>query len=358
MFEITSSFLQLIPKIDLHFHLDGSLRASTVRDLARRINYPLPTEDLSELRKRITVPINCNSLTEFLNCFFNFYDLLKNPFAVERMAFEAVEDAYNQNIKYIEIRFAPQLQAEGDFTAEKVLQAAFRGIERAMSVFDVEAKLILCLFRSHSIEKNMEVVYLADKYRSRGVVAIDLAGDESRYPVELYSECFKEAVKLGIPITIHAGEAAGADSIRNAINLGATRIGHGTRLYEDRELMQYVKKNRIGLEVCLTSNLHTAVVRNIEEHPVKEYMNEGLCVTLNTDDPGISEIDLTHEYRVAVRHIGFGVEELLKVIFNACDVAFMDEKSKRLLKKRIIAELDEVFAMFGEDRWMEKYLKN
>lgn len=330
-----------IPKVELHRHLDGSVRVETLRDAALSHGFKLPTTDLKELKKLVQVGPDCFSLTEFLKAFEFFYNFLKYPDVVERIAFENCEDAKNENIEYVELRFAPPLQATSSFTEEEVVKCAIRGINEGMKKFGVKAGLILCVYRSLSEEQNWTTTKLAEKYFGEGIVGVDLAGDESRYSVDLYKKFFNYINDAKIPITCHAGEAAGAESIKNAINLGAKRIGHGTRLYEDKDLMKKVRDLGIPLEICLTSNKQTQVVRSLEEHPFKQYYDFGIKVTLNTDDPSVSGIDINHELALAGKLFGLTIVDLEKIILNGVDASFLPENEKKVLYNRIKSEIEK-----------------
>lgn len=321
------------PKVDLHCHLDGSVRTSTIRDLAKKAGAKLPTEDLTELEKYVRVPKSCRSLTEFLAAFNFFYDFLKSPEAVERIAYELCEDVAKENVKYIEVRFAPPLQATENFSAEEVVRRALKGLEQGSRNFKVRTGVILCFYRSLSEEQNDWTLALMKKYFGNGVVGVDLAGDESRYPFELYKKYFVEARKMRIPITAHAGEAAGPESIKSALDMGASRIGHGTRLREDKELMKRVIDDGIPLEICVTSNVQTQTVPDYPDHPIREYFDSGIKVTLNTDDRSVSGIDLSYEIKKIIEHFSFSDGEILQILSNGFDSVFLSEKEKTELKK-------------------------
>ena len=328
-----------IPKADLHCHLDGSVRTSTIRDLAKKAGARLPAEDISELEKYVRVPETCRSLTEFLACFNFFYDFLKTPEAVERIAYELVEDVSKENVRILEVRFAPPLQEEdnisGRFSAMKVVERALSGLRQGEKDFpSVKTGAILCFYRSLSEEQNDSTLSALKKYFGSGVIGADLAGDESRYPFSLYRKYFKAAQDMGVPLTAHAGEAAGPESIRAALELGVRRIGHGTRLIEDKELMKKVRDEGVALEVCLTSNVQTQTVRDYKDHPVRTYFEEGIAVTLNTDDRSVSGIDLSYEIAKASEIYGFSDEELARIILNGFEASFIDERTK----KNIIAQ--------------------
>lgn len=322
------------PKVDLHCHLDGSVRVGTVYDLAKREGVKLPTEDHKMLEKYVQVPKTCKSLTEFLAAFEFFYPLLKSPYAMERVAYELCGDCASENIRYFEMRFAPFLQATEKHSMEDITKAVIKGTRDGIRDFKIDAGIILCAYRSTPLESCVEAVRLATKYKEDLVCGVDLAGDESNYKSELYEKAFALARKNRLNITVHAGEAAGAESIKSAIELlGAKRIGHGIRLREDPDLFEYVRKKEIPLEICVTSNIQTQTVRDFPLHPIKEYFDKGIAVTLNTDDRSVSGIDLTNEWEVAIREYGFTLKDLFKMNLTALENAFIYDKDK---KKKLI----------------------
>lgn len=339
MNEPIPDWVRAIPKVDLHLHLDGAARPGTLMDLMRKSGARLPTEDPLDFRKYVQVARGCRSLADFLKAFEFFYPFLKSAAAVERLAYELCEDCAKQNVRAFEARFAPALQAAPGFPQEDVLLAAIRGMERGQKDFKVRAGLILCVYRSITVDENMEAVRLAEKYLGKGVVGIDLAGDEARYPVTMYAACFRKAAEAGVPITCHAGEAAGPKSISDALDLGAKRIGHGVRLQEDPAVFERVKREGVPLELCITSNVQTQAVRGFASHPAKRYLDAGLRVTLNTDDPGVSAIDMDHEIHTAVKELGFTPADISTAILNGVDGLFAPEAEKMKIKDEYRKEL-------------------
>lgn len=339
------NFIEIIhrlPKIDLHRHLDGSVRVETIRDVALKHGFKLPTEDLQQLKKYVQVSPDCRSLTEFLKTFDFFYEFLKFPDVLERISYENCEDAAKkENIKYLELRFAPPLQARDGFDEEEVVRSVLHGVKYGQKDSGIKVGVILCLYRYHTVseEQNWKTLKLAEKYLGNGVVGIDLAGDESKYSVLQYKQFFDYAKSVGIPITCHAGEAAGATEVKYAVELGAKRIGHGTHIYENDNVMKLVRDKEITIEVCLTSNLQTQVVESIESHPVRKYYDYGIKITLNTDDPSVSGIDLNHEFELACNVFKFNLEDIKKLILNSADATFLPEYEKLKLKETLLSEL-------------------
>lgn len=343
MMEITYELLKKIPKIDLHLHLDGALRVNTIYELAKEQGYKLPTEDINELPKYVQVPPNCRSLSDFLKTFETCYPLLMNPYAMERIAYEVSEDCAKNNVKYCEIRFAPVLQAKGDYSMEEILNGVLKGLAKAHYKYDIINPLILCCYRSEPAETSIETVKLALKYRDSGIVGIDLAGDEEHFPAEIHKEAFDLAYKNNMFITIHAGEAGPAFNIKEALQLlHANRIGHGIKIIQDKELYNSVIEKQIPFEICLTSNVQTTVVKDYESHPFFKCFKDGLKVTINTDDPGVSNITLADEYFLLVKYYNFGWKDIIKILENGIDSSFTTLERKEKLKEEFKNEINNL----------------
>ncbi|MBN2408018.1 MAG: adenosine deaminase [Elusimicrobia bacterium] len=330
-----------LPKVDLHCHLDGSIRTATILDLAKKQNYRLPASTVEELRPYVRVPLDCKSLGDFLKRFEVFYPLLTNSSAMERIAYELLRDCSAENVKYLEMRFAPVLQRTGELSIPEVTEAVIKGVLRGEKEFSIKCGIILCLYRSTSLEDSMETARCAVKYRKERVCGIDIAGDETRYPLDDFVKPVEFCKKEGINITIHAGEASGPQNIRKAVEMGADRIGHGISLIKDRKLMEEVASRQIPLEICLTSNVHTQVVEDYDRHPVRDFIKSGVKVTLNTDDRGVSGIDLTYEYEKALG-LGISLEELGRIIEAGAESAFLGGIEKETLRNWIANEVNNL----------------
>lgn len=324
-----------LPKIDLHLHLDGAVRTGTILDLADRHEVSLPAEDADELESYVTVPPDCRSLSDFLNCFETLYPVLQYTDSVERVAFELCEDLEKQGVIYAEVRFAPHLLTREGATQEEVVRAALRGLERGGKRAEINVNLILCLYRNNEYSTNVRTLELAEKFMDRGIVGIDLAGDESKYDRIEHPELFKEAREQGLGVTIHAGEAGPASNVREALDSGARRIGHAVRSFDDPGLMDRLKKENIPLELCFTSNLQTQAVETASEHPLQDFYRNGNDVTINTDDPRISRTDINREYCKILETFDFGLEDCRRFLTNAADAAFVSDRKSEHLKERI-----------------------
>ncbi len=327
--------IRSLPKIDLHLHLDGAIRTRTILELGEKHSVDLPADNVEELSKHVQVQPSCRSLTDFLACFEVFYPVLQFPDAVERIAYELCEDLADQNIIYAETRFAPVLLTEEGASQEEMILAALKGLKRGRSEFGVPVKLLLCAYRGTPPEASAEVVELAQKYREEGIAGIDFAGDESQYDAREHMEALKLARKYNLPLTIHAGEAGGVENIREAVDLGADRIGHGVRLEDDQELLTEVVDKEIPLEQCLTSNLQTQAVSEIDEHPFPDFYNQGVKVTINTDDPRISSIDINDEFILAAESFDLELDDLKAILQNSVEAAFVDETTRKQLREKI-----------------------
>jgi len=318
------NFKQL-PKIDIHIHLDGAIRVRTIAELGDQLGIKLPTYDPKKLAGYVQVNRDCRSLTDFLKRFEVFYPVLPFAKTQERIAYELCEDCRRDNVIYFETRFAPALAASAKFRMEDAVVAALEGLRRGQLDLGVRCGLILCCYRSISVQENIETVNLARKYRDQGVIGIDLAGDETHFPAAPHAEAFALARKLELPITIHAGEGGHPEHIREAVfEHGATRIGHGVSLQQDPELLKAVRDQGTVFEICLTSNLQTCTVPSLQAHPFKRFLDEKLRVTLNTDDPGISNITLTDEIEIAAREFKLRTAQIRELQLNAARAAFAE----------------------------------
>lgn len=323
------------PLIELHRHLDGNVRLETVLDLGRKYNLPLPAWDLESLRPHIQVMEPQVGIMAFIAKFKWFTGVMVNLEACRRIAYENVEDASHEGIDYIELRFSPWFMAEPHgLDPEGLVEAIMDGVKAGIQDFDIQVKLIGILSRTYGPEIAWKELGALLTYYD-DLVAIDLAGDEAHFPAELFTEHFKKARGLGLEVTAHAGEAAGPESIWQAIRLlGASRIGHAITAVDDPELMDFMLENRVGIESSLTSNLQTSSISDYVHHPIKQFLNHGLLATINTDDPGISNIDLRYEYEVAAPASGLSIEQIHQAQRNAIEVAFLSDQEKDTLLNR------------------------
>ncbi len=339
---VTRETIARLPKAELHVHLDGSLRPETMIDLARAARFPLPTDDPVVLRRHMVVD-NAANLEEFLTRFDLTIPLLQTPEAIERVAYEMVEDAAADNVRYLEVRYCPRLSTKGRLTLDEVIDAERRGLERGERAFGVTTAIINCSLRHYSPDVSTEIATHSVRMRSRGVVAFDLAGGEAGRMPGAHGEAFDIALTGGLAITVHAGEAAGPESIDEAITrCHAMRIGHGTRLHESPELERRVRERGIPIEINLTSNLQTHAVRAAADHPVRGYLDRGLKVSLSTDSWLMCGVSLSDEYWLAHRALGFTRAEIDRLILNGFEAAFLPPADRAVLVARVRAELESI----------------
>jgi adenosine deaminase len=331
---LDDALLRRMPKVLLHEHLDGGLRPQTVIDLAAELGYKgLPTSNAAELGAWFHRGANKGSLPEYLEGFAHTCGVMQTRVAIERVAFEFIEDMHEDGVVYAEVRFAPCFHLERGLTPEAVVQAAIDGLTRGEEKYGVRWGLIICGMRHRT--DSLEWAELAIDFRERGVVGFDLAGEEAGYPPKKHAEAFQAIQRANFYSTLHAGEAFGVASIWQALQIcGAHRLGHATRLTDDMtivggrivklgSLAQYILDRRIPLEMCLSSNVHTGAVRSMQEHPFKIYYDRGFRVTLNTDDRLMSDTTMTKEFGIAVSEFGLGRKDLEKITINAMKSAFL-----------------------------------
>lgn len=334
--------------IDLHLHLDGAITVPIARALAALQHIALPSDDEEELLSLLSVPSDCRSLNDFLKCFSLPLSLMQTREGIREAVRLVQENIKHQGVIYAELRFAPQLHCEQGLTQREVIEAALEGLNAC----DLPCNLILCCMRgtdNHSA--NVETVTLAKEYLvstadSRvpaessalprfGVTAIDLAGAEALFPTADFADLFELASSLHIPFTIHAGEADGPDSVRRAIELGASRIGHGVRIAGDSETMALVRDRGVTLELCPTSNRQTLAVEDMKLYPLKQFLEYGINVTLNTDDMAICRTSMPEELDYVKTEFGISDAQERAILLNAVDAAFADRKTKEMLKAQL-----------------------
>jgi adenosine deaminase len=339
---VTRALLERLPKAELHVHLDGSLRPETMLELAARHGKRLPANDAEQLRAYMHVQ-DASNLVEYLDRFAVTLSVMQTAAALERIAFELAEDLARENVRYAEIRYSPILNTREGLPLTEAVDAPLRGLEQARRQHGIRTGLIICGIRNMDPATSQELADLAVAYQGRGVVAFDLAGAEYNYPAKKHRDAFYTVINKNMATTIHAGEAYGAESIHQALHYcKANRIGHGTRLYEDAELMQYVKDFRIPIEICLTSNVQTRAARSFAEHPLRLYYDEDLVLSLNTDNRLMSATTVTEEFWRAHQHQGFTWDELLDLDLMAFEAAFLHWDEKRELLARVREEIHAI----------------
>jgi adenosine deaminase len=347
MTELPIELIQRLPKTDLHCHLDGSLRVDTVIDLGRKANVKLPTFERDELRKLLVAAEQVASLDDYLRAFEITLSVMQTEEALERCAFELAEDAWRENVRYIEIRYSPLLHTREGLRPAQVVEAVLRGLRAAKRSLGIRYGVILCAIRSFGPEASLRIAELCVAFKNRGVVGFDLAGSESGNPAKLHRQAFQLVIDNNINCTAHAGESFGPDSVHQALHkCGAHRIGHGTRLVENGDLLNYVNDHRIPLEVCPSSNMQTRAAASWETHPVDFYVDYGLRVTINTDNRLMSDTTVTRELHLCHRHYGWSLHTIKEIIIAGWKSAFMPYREKA----DMVAEISRELATYQDPR--------
>ena len=317
--------------IELHIHLDGSLEPDEIITLADLAGIKLPTRDIAALGGMLTVPQDCKSLAEYLGCFDLPLSVMQTAETVKQAAKMLALRLSKQGIIYAEIRFAPQLHTKNGASQMQIAASAADGLFEAQKISGMPSRLILCCMRGADASVNLETVRVAKELLHNGVCAVDLAGNEAAFATSQYAEIFKTASDLGVPFTVHAGEADGPQSVRQAIEFGAGRIGHGIRAYLDRQLLETIKKDGVVLENCYTSNLQTRAVDRSHDYPFAFYIKSGISATVCTDNSTVSGTTLKQEYLKLARDFDISVKALQIAAVNAAKGAFVDSDTKQKL---------------------------
>jgi adenosine deaminase len=332
--------IQRLPKTDLHVHLDGSLRLETILDLAQQQKVKLPAEDVDRLRPLVQVGDECKSLVEYLKAFDVTLSVMQTYDALVRTAFELAEDAAKENVRYMEVRYAPILHQQQGMTLHSIVQAVLEGLKQAKKKYNIQTGVIICGIRHISPEMSNKLADLTVAFKNKGVCGFDLAGAEENFPAKKFKEAFGRVLANNINCTLHAGEAFGPESIHQAIHLcGAHRIGHGVRLIEDGDLLNYVNDHRIPIECCPLSNVQTKAVKRIGDHPIRLFYDLGLRVTVNTDNRLMTNTSVSKEYLTIHEELGFSLDEIKEIIIMGFKSAFLPYAIKRAMLAEVVEEL-------------------
>lgn len=328
--------LAALPKIELHCHLDGSVRPETIIDIAQKDNIIIPCFDIELIKKELIAPLECQSLDEYLKKFSIPNLVMQSKENLRRIAFELLEDSAKENVKYIEIRFAPLLHTAGGLSIEEVIESVLEGIKEGEVLYDIKGKLILSCMRTMSVDKAFEVVEKGKRFLGKGVVAIDLCASENEGFCERFLEPIALARKYGYRVTIHAGETGIGKNVLEAVELlGAERIGHGVYIKDCIEAYEIVKDKKITLEMCPTSNVQTKAVKAFKEHPIYDFYKDGIKVTVNTDNRTVSNTNMTKECNIVFDEFNIDYEDYKEIYLNSVEACFADEETKEKLKKYI-----------------------
>jgi adenosine deaminase len=325
-----------IPLTDLHRHLDGNIRPQTILELGQQFQIQLPATTLPELLPHVQVMDNQPDLLSFLSKLDWGVKVLGDLEACRRVAWENMQDAAQQGLDYVELRFSPFYMAMShQLPLAGVVEAVIDGVQQGSRDFNLPAKLIGIMSRTFGQARCQQELDALLTHRDQ-IVALDLAGDELGFPGELFVDHFKQARDAGWHISVHAGEAAGANSIWHAIqSLGATRIGHGVKAVEDEKLLDYLVEHQIGIESCITSNLQTSTVADISQHPLKTFLEHGILATINSDDPAVEGIDIQHEYLQAAPQAGLSKVQIRQAQQNGLSIAFLSAQEKQQLQQKV-----------------------
>lgn len=321
-----------MPKIDLHRHLEGSLRLTTLADIAHQHGVDLPSMSPDELRPLVQVVDDTPDFHGFLAKFKLLRRFYSSREAVERIAYEAVADAAADNVRYLELRFNPvALALNQGFSFEDVADWVVQATKRGQTEHKIQVRLIVQIGR-HEPQYARQLAQIAVDRRQDGIVGLDLAGDEINFPIAKFVDVFQWAKNQGMHITVHAAEAGPPGNAREAVEqLGAERIGHGVRAREDISVMDFLSRNKVTLEICPTSNMQTGIIPKLSQQPLFPFFKLGIPVTVNTDDPSISNTTLTDEYLVAMSGAGVPFRALCRMVLYAADAAFLPENEKKQL---------------------------
>ncbi len=325
-----------LPLTDIHRHLDGNIRAQTILDLGREFNLTLPANTLDTLLPHVQVSTNEPDLVSFLSKLDWGVKVLASLEACRRVAYENMEDAARNGLHYVELRFSPGYMAmTHNLPVEGVVEAVIAGVRDGSNAFGVQARLIGIMSRTFGEAACQQELDALLAHRD-GITALDLAGDELGFPGSLFLSHFNRARDAGWHITVHAGEAAGPESIWQAIReLGAERIGHGVKAIDDPALVAFLAEQRIGIESCLTSNIQTSTVASLARHPLKSFLEQGVLASINTDDPAVQGVDIGHEYNVAAPAAGLSPDQIRQAQINGLEIAFLSASEKQALKEKM-----------------------
>ncbi len=347
--EIPTALLKALPKTDLHCHLDGSLRIETFMELGRAEGMDMP-DDPASVREKYFPSDRESSMHEFLSHFDHTVAVLQDEANMERVAYELAVDFAAEGVWRLEVRFCPLKHTEKGMTSDGAVAAVQAGLKKAEKETGIRTGIIITGIRTIDPSSSLELSKLAVAWKNRGVVAFDLAGDEEDHPAKLHLESFYHAMNNNQNLTIHAGEGFGPESIHQALHrCGANRIGHGTRLEEDPELMNYVADNRIPLEICLSSNLQSCVVSDLALHPFRFYLKEGLRVCLNCDNTLFADTSPLHELRLAVDIFDLTLLETEHLLLNGVKSAFLPEAEKGPMVQDALATMTSLRDKFDLD---------
>jgi adenosine deaminase len=325
-------WLLKLPKIDLHCHLDGSMSLELVSSLLEEQGISLQH---NQLQKELQVEENCPNLLEYLQKFDLPLSCIQTEKGLKLATLDLLKNAALENVKYLEVRFAPMSSMEKGLNCSQVIESVLWGIKEGEAQSGIKASVIVCAMRHYSLEMNLNMLRCAREYLGEGICALDLAGDEFAFPTREYKQLFALAKRLDMPFTIHSGECGSVSNVREAIELGAKRLGHGIALKKDNYLISECREKRIGIEMCPTSNFQTKAVQSREEYPLRQFLGEGLLATINTDNRTVSNTTVTKEFLSLWENTGLEEESIIKLLHNSVDISFASDQVKHELLKEM-----------------------
>ncbi len=329
-----------MPKVELHCHLDGSLRPATMLDLAHEQRVKLPADSLESLTDYMRAD-DVTDLDAYLARFEATISVLQTPEAIERTSYELGLDAHADGVRYIEVRNAPHLNTRAGMTPDQVVEATLRGLARAERETGTVARFIVCSLKHWDPSVSVDAAQVAVRHKDAGVVGFDMAGPEVGFDSSAHAAAFQYARTHFLGVTCHAGEAAGPESVKDALfGCNANRIGHGVRAGEDPALLDYIRDRRIPLELCPTSNEQTHAVERFADHPIKRFLDDGVMVTINTDNRLVSGLTLTDEFARLRNELGFDTADLARCVLNGCEASFLAYPERVKLIDSVRAELE------------------
>jgi adenosine deaminase len=334
---LVENYLAAIPKAELHLHLDGSVRPATVLELAKENKVPLPSEDLNKLQSFLEADDGTQSLVEYISFFELPIAVMQTVPALERTTYELCLDVARDGVRYVEIRYGPWLHVQRGLSLSEIIRAVLQGWKAGQKETGIAGGIIVTALRDMPPAQNLSLAQAAGHFVGEGVIGFDLAGDEAGHPPVLHEDAFRVARSLGLNLTIHAGEAAGPESVRQAIAMGATRLGHGVRAQEDSEVLSMIRDEGVQLDTAPTSNVHTKAVRRYEDHPVKRFHESGIKATISTDSRTVSRITLTEEMQKGSRLLGLTNEAIWAMNLQALDGGFADPSVRARLRMEFVA---------------------
>ena len=320
-----------LPKIELHCHLDGSVRVETIAKYAKKLDIDV-TDNMSDLKDLLVAPETCLSLDEYLKRFSLPVKIMQTKEALKEITFEVFEDAALENVKYMELRFGPLLHTKEGLTLDEILQSVLEGMKLAEKRHGIKGNIIISILRTMPTERIYDLIDVASNYLNKGIVAFDLASSELKGFSEKFKPYIDYAKSKGFEVTIHAGETGIGKNVLDAIEiLNASRIGHGIYIHDTPEAYQAVEEKKVALEVCPTSNVQTKAVNHIESQPIKDFINNGLKATINTDNWAVSNTTMTQEIKKVMETFNFDLDVYKKIYSDAVSAAFTSEEDKDLL---------------------------